>query len=626
MVFKLNALTAIGQSVCFATLLTGCGSSSSSGTASAAAIAAATPATTATTSTAPATPATTTTTAATPATTTTNTTATAPATPAATTTTAATPAKLATTTTAATTTPATTTTAAATPAKPATTTTAATTTAPAKPATTATQTAPTPAVVTNVAAGPLTATNSGDACLPTTMPTTDAVFNSSKKIFAHYFDPFPLSIDNKAPNVDYYNTNYLNKNGESNKWVSEGGYLRQRPLGVNASSNPNWAQLNMQHEVSTAIARGITGFVFDVMGLSEVTNANSRLNLMLKAAQAVDSRFKIVVMPDMTVFGSDSNAVVEIIAAVAKSPAAYRLSDGRLVVSPFDTNLDSASWWASVLNRLKAQGINVAFVPTFLGWTHYADLFASISYGFADWGTATAGGSALFEPDPTIVHDSFHKIFMTPVGSQQYRPKDFIYWEAGNSASLRSGWTSSIAGNADWVQIVTWNDYSESGQVSPYTDTTLQRSIGTGYYDLSGYYASWFLTGRQPAITHDVLYWFYRREPSTARITAQSKPDSVIGGVAENDIELVAFLTAPGELKITIGGKTYTHNATTAGMVSFKVPTQPGVPLFTLSRNGADVFSFNGGVQIYGAGGIPSGVADMTYWSGSAAKSGVCSL
>src|SRR4030081_2799482 len=161
------------------------------------------------------------------------------------------------------------------------------------------------------------------------MPTTDTVFKSSKKIFAHYFYPFGLSIDNKAPNTDYYNTNYLNRNGESGKWQQEGGYLRQRPLGVNASSNPNWKQLNMQHEVTTAIARGITGFTIDIMSLDEATNPSSHLHLMLKAAQAVDSRFKIMVMPDMTVFGSDSNAVVTIIASVASSPAAYRLGDGR---------------------------------------------------------------------------------------------------------------------------------------------------------------------------------------------------------------------------------------------------------------------------------------------------------
>jgi Glycosyl hydrolase family 71 len=477
-----------------------------------------------------------------------------------------------------------------------------------------------------VVAGPLTATNSGDACLPITMPATDTVFNSSKRIFAHYFDPFPLSIDNKAPNGDYYNTEYLNKNGESNKWVHEGGYLRQRPLGVNASANPNWKQLNMQHEVTSAIARGITGFTFDVMGLEEVTDPNSNLHLMLKAAQAVDSRFKIIVMPDMTVFGSNADAVVQIIASVANSPAAYKLSDGRLVASAFDAGLDSAAWWEGVLSRLKAKGVNVAFVPTFLGWNLVADLFASITYGFADWGTATAGGSALFLGDPAIVHDLFKEIFMTPVGSQQYRPKDFVYWEAGNSASLRAGWTSSINGDADWVQVVTWNDYSESGQVSPYTDITLQRTIGTGYYDLSGYYAAWYLTGKVPAITHDVLYYFYRREPTTAKAPAQSQPDYAVGGAAENDIEVLGFLTAPGQLKITIGGKTYTHDATAAGMVSFKVPSQAGVPLFALSRNGADVFSFEGGVQIYGEGGLPSGVADMTYWSGSAAKSGICSL
>ena len=101
--------------------------------------------------------------------------------------------------------------------------------------------------------------------------------------------------------------------------------------------------------------------------------------------------------------------------------------------------------------------------------------------------------------------------------------------------------------------------------------------------------------------------------------------DTAAGTPAEDNIELVAFLTAPGELKITIGGHTYTQSAL-AGTTSFKVPLQPGIPLFTLSRTGADVFSFNGGVQIYGAGGLPSQVQDLTYWSGSAAKSGICAL
>jgi Glycosyl hydrolase family 71 len=457
------------------------------------------------------------------------------------------------------------------------------------------------------------------------MPSADALFNSAKKVFAHYIPSFPVSIDNAASAKDYYNTQFLTRTGESDKWVKEGGFLRQRPMGVTPNAGAAWQQHNMEGEVRAAIARGITGFTFDVMSGSQATNSNSALHLMLAAAQVVDSRFKIVVMPDITALGSDSNSVVQIIASVAGNPAAYHLPDGRLVVSPFDASLNSAVWWQAVVSRLSAQGIPIALVPTFLGWTASADLFSAFSYGFADWGSATVSGSMALEGDPAIVHSAYKKIFMMPVDPQQYRPKDFVLWEASNSGAFRTAWNGSIQGDADWVQLVTWNDYSESSQVAPSTDGTLQRDIATGYYNLNGYYASWFLTGQQPKITHDVLYYFYRREPTTAAGAGQVQKDFFYSGTAENTIELLGFLTSPGTLKITIGGKTYTQNAQ-AGMTSFKIPTQAGTPLFALSRSGADVFSFNGGLQIYGAGGLPSTVQDMTYWSGSAAKSGICAL
>jgi hypothetical protein len=474
-------------------------------------------------------------------------------------------------------------------------------------------------------AKPLSTSNNGDACLPAPMPSTDAMFNSSKRVFAHYFHPFPVSIDNDSSAKDYYNLQYLTRTGESDKWLKEGGYLRQRPLGVTPSTNPIWQQLNMEGEVRAAIARGITGFTFDSLGASDATDSTSDLHLMLAAAQAVDSRFKILIMPDMTALGTDTNSVVQIIAAVASSPAAYHLSDGRLVVSPFDASLNSPAWWQSVISQLASQGIQVALVPTFLGWSSNAAAFSAFSYGFSDWGTATVAGADALEGSPAAVHSNYKKIFMMPVGPQQYRPKDFVYWEAGNSAALREAWTGSIHGDADWVQVVTWNDFSESSAIAPVTDATLQRSIGTGFYNLTGYYANWFLTGQEPTITHDVLYYFYRREPVTGASGGQSQLATDYNGVPENSIELLGFLTSPGVLKITIGGKTFTQNAA-AGLVSFKIASQAGTPLFTLSRGGTDVFSFQGGVQIYGPSGLPSTVQDLTYWSGSAAKSGVCAL
>jgi hypothetical protein len=457
------------------------------------------------------------------------------------------------------------------------------------------------------------------------MPSSTTVFNSSKKVFAHYVASFPLSIDNQASAGDYYNRQYLAKSGESNKWAAQGGYLRSRPLGVNPGATSKFQQLNLETEIRTAIARGISGFTFDIMSTSQVTSSNSPLNLMLAAATAVDSRFKIIAMPDMTVLGTNSAAVVEIIEAIAKSPAAYHLSDGRLVISAFDASLDSAVWWGSVLAQLTAKGIKTAFVPTFLNWTLSAELFAHISYGFSDWGGATVAVSNYMAGDAAIARKEFDKIFMMPVDPQQFRPKGFQYWEAGNSGAFRAAWSGSIAGDADWVQLVTWNDFSESSEIEPATDTTLNRTMGTGFYNLTGYYAAWFLTGDEPKITHDVLYWFYRREPTTGKAPAQAKADKIYSGGYDNSIELLAFLTAPGVLKVEIGGKTYTHNAA-AGMVSFVVPTGPGTPNFTLSRSGAEVFSFNAPVQIYGVGGLPNGTQDLTYWSGSAAKTGICAL
>ena len=452
------------------------------------------------------------------------------------------------------------------------------------------------------------------------------MFASTKKVFAHYFHAFPISIDNVKTTDDYYNKNYLAKDGESGKWVRQGGFLRVRPLGTPTNGSSNWRQLNMEAEVRSAIARGITGFTFDVLSDVDASDVEGPLQLMLAAAHAVDPRFKIVVMPDLTTLGSNSKAVADIITVASKSPSAYRLNDGRLVVSAFDAGINSADWWESVLSGLSAKGINVAFVPTFLGWTRFAKSFAPISYGFGDWGSGNPGTANTPETDSAMIHKTYNRISMQPVDPQQFRPKDFLFVEAGNSDAFRNQWSNSIQGDADWIQLVTWNDYSESAQVAPYTDSTLRTDIGTGFYNLNGYFSTWFLTGQEPQITHDVLYYFYRREPTSAAAPGQSRKDSLSGGgVASDEIELLAFLTAPGDIKITVGGHTYTQSAS-SGVTSFKIPLQSGTPLFTLSRGEADVFSFEGGVQIYGTSGLPSGVDDLTYWTGSAAASGICGL
>jgi Glycosyl hydrolase family 71 len=459
-------------------------------------------------------------------------------------------------------------------------------------------------------------------CRPFAMPSADALFASDKKVFAHYFYPFPLSMDNAVSAQDYYNRNYLSPTGESSKWVTEGGYLRARPLPVTPSTSTTWQIDNMKTEVRMAIAAGITGFTVDVLAATEV-NPGSQLQNLLTAAAAVDSRFRIVVMPDIAALETPSAAVVEsIISSVATSPAAYHLTDGRLVVTAFDASLETAAFWSGVMTDLSTAGIDVAFVPTFLGWSANATAYAPFSYGFSDWGTATPTSSTNMQVAPGQAH-ALGKIFMMPVDPQQYRPKDFAYWEAGNSAAFRDAWTSAITGDADWIQLVTWGDFSESSQIEPYTDATLATDIGTGYYDMNAYYASWFLTGAAPTITEDALFYFYRREALASLDPAQTTPTHAVGTAGTDNIEVVGFLAAPGTLEITIGGHTYTQDAP-AGVTSFSVPLATGTPQFGLVRDGTEVVSAAGTISIVDA--LPSGTLDLTYWSGSVSAAGTCEI
>ncbi len=120
------------------------------------------------------------------------------------------------------------------------------------------------------------------------------------------------------------------------------------------------------------------------------------------------------------------------------------------------------------------------------------------------------------------------------------------------------------------------------GEIEPYTDWTLSNEIGTGdTTDLERLlHVRWFLTGQQLlVITDDLLYYFYRREPTDAAAPAQTTATTAASGeVPENDVELVAFLTAPGTLAITIDGQTSTQNVPAGMTKSMKVPLQSGTP------------------------------------------------
>jgi hypothetical protein len=446
------------------------------------------------------------------------------------------------------------------------------------------------------------------------------LFDAQRDVFAHYFPTFPLSIDNRAPLADYYNTQYLSPAGESGKWKAQGGFLRSRPLPVapNASNTRAvFCTANMQREVQLAISRGLTGFCHDLLSVNDAMTGT--LPWMLSAAAAVDTRFKIVPMFDMNSLGASftTDQALAILELVAASPVAKRLRDGRMLFSAYNAPAKSLPWWQSLIAAANAQRLSVAFLPVLVGGPNDAGTLNAISWGVGAWGTATPSPSAAL--NPTKAHAAGLK-FMSPIDPQQSRPKSSIYWEASNLLTFINAWTATISTGCDLVQFVTWNDYSEASQLAPVTDATFNQSLGTGFFDLTAFYATWFATGVAPVITRDVLYFCHRRHPSNAAHPNQANNFAPAAGTgaAEDSIELLAFLTDAGTIKINAHAQ-----AVPAGISAFKVPLEAGVPVFALQRNGSDVFSCAGPAQIYDAAGMPSGLLDMTYLSGSVSLQGL---
>ncbi|MET9608453.1 glycoside hydrolase family 71 protein [Streptomyces sp. NPDC006512] len=404
-----------------------------------------------------------------------------------------------------------------------------------------------------------------------------------KLVFAHYFTPYPLSLDNASADGDYYTRNYLNPDGESGKHERYGGLLRDRPLPVQPKEG-NWELANLRQEVRTARDAGIDGFTLDMLSL---TGKNwERSNLLMEAARSVDPGFKIMLMPDMTSLKTDDPAVLaDAVAALGKAPAAHRLADGRLVVAPFKAEAKDVAWWTRVIDTLRSKhGIRTAFVPLFLDFGAHNGEFAPISYGFSEWGSRSYVGQESSTRDVARAHD-MGKIWMQPVSVQDARPNQGVYDEAGNTATLRSTWTHAIDDGADWVQLTTWNDYSEGSQFAPSLHN------GHTYLDLTSYYLTRFKTGDWPKIVRDTLYLTSRTQFASADPAGDQSLVMNLrkGSAAPRDtVEVLSFLKEAATVRTAVGPAKGEHRAP-AGLHAELLPLKPGTSSAEVTRGGKAV-------------------------------------
>lgn len=492
--------------------------------------------------------------------------------------------------------------------RPGTTGPAATTPAPGTPGAPGGTPAPTTAPTTPPA-------NPASGALPFDMPGTAELRGSAKKVFAHYFTPYPISLNNKGGADDYYTKHYLRPDGESGKHLAYGGLLRDRPLPRDPLPG-DWELQDMETEVRTAISAGIDGFTVDLLNLDPANPHRKRVDLLIKAAERVDPGFRIVLMPDMTasqVTGLDQNGLAAALAGLAASKAVHRLDDGRLVVSPFKAEGRNAQWWTDFMKIMEQKHqLKVAFVPVFLNFGANAQAFAPISHGFSIWGNRSPQAQGNIGSDIAKAH-GMGKIWMQPVSVQDERPNQGIFDEAGNTENLRATWQGAIEKGADWVQLTTWNDYSEGTQFAPSVHN------GRVFLDISSYYLTWFKRGAKPAIVRDVAYVTHRTQFVATKPTSAGQTKFMVprGGTTtpRDTVEALVFLTAQANVRVQSGAQTRDGQAG-PGITALVHPLASGKQNVTVTRGAATVASVGSTFEVT----LNPAVQDLQYVAAGSAR------
>jgi hypothetical protein len=418
----------------------------------------------------------------------------------------------------------------------------------------------------------------------------------SAKVFAHYFPPYPVSLDNRAPDSDYYASQYLDPSGEGGVHAAYGGLLRDRPVG-RAPEAGDWKLTDLEKEVRQASAAGIDGFTVDVLSYSG-ENWDQTLRLE-RAAERIHNGFVVVPNLDMTTSSgkSDLDVTAAKLAQLFRSSGAYRLDDGRYVLSTFKAEARSPEWWRQLESAMTDRyGIRLALISVLLDASD-ANLrsYAPASYMLSSWGVRDVASLPRVAGQEALAHRLGVK-WMEPVAVQDDRPRAGVYAESGNTELLRDGWKQAIRGRADAVQLVTWNDYSEGTQFAPSV------SHGRVFLDISAYFIEWFKTGDAPKVEGDALYLTYRTQMAKTRpsggqtlLMAPTLDGSLTA--PRNEVEVLTFLTRAADITVRVGGRSVRYQAP-AGVGVRLVPLRPGKVTAALARAGDPVLEVAGSAAV----------------------------
>ena len=385
-----------------------------------------------------------------------------------------------------------------------------------------------------------------------------------------------------------------------------------------------------KNDVRAAMELGIDGFAIDAFSGDQT---KIYFPAFIKAADAIGAKnFKFFLSADMSL-GFTSADIVETIKTFASNPH-YLKVNGKPLLSTYGGQALGDRWWQdNVLSPLQASGNPVTFVPYFdrnnpnrdtpddRNWTTVIDNYSSID-GLFSFGIPK---SPPFRLNDENIGNHWWSLLdgqESLARSLKLRGKIYIasympyYWAVCHSArqytetqggrGMENAWDSLISKqHPEMVEILTWNDYSESTFIEP-TRLPLTKTAGIpslphlGYYELLKYYVAWYKSGHRPTVVKDGIFFFHRTHPNdavafdrTSGCSMGAIPTRQKWGNVQDRMYITAALTAPADLVVKTGTSEQRRELP-AGLNTIDVPFEPGRPTYELWRAGKKELSFTG--------------------------------
>jgi hypothetical protein len=224
-------------------------------------------------------------------------------------------------------------------------------------------------------------------------------------------------------------------------------------------------------------------------------------------------------------------------------------------------------FWTTLKSELSGLGMPVTFLPMVQGWTDYAEDFAPISRGIAQWGN--------YNPLSMLDRSGAFQINVQTAFPQDVRPKNQTYREYQAAHRFVSRLDDiRDSGDVDWLMVGTWNDHSEGTAVQP------SDRAGTVYMDVLAHKIAEFKAGEAIVPSTDALYAFQKP------MTVGDCPWTRLGSEIEEDcFGVVAMLTEPATLTVTTPLDTYEEEIA-AGFYEDRFASGIGDSFAVLSREG----------------------------------------